>query len=82
MPTKEELMKKYKPINRHKEVPYVGSGRGFVIFSRCFLLCTRCSSQQQPRPARFLDNKNLNCIALCEGTRHTILTALTPPSKS
>lgn len=37
---------------------------------------------QQPCPARFLSNRNLNCIALCEGTLEITHTTLASSSKN
>lgn len=80
MATREEVLRKYKPINTHKEVPRVRSGMEFVRLFHFFLLDTLCLSQQQPGPTRFLSNKNLNCIALCEGTLESIFSApMSPP---
>lgn len=80
MPTKEELLRKYKPINKQKQVPSARSVMfrvGFLKFQDVFsLLYTLVLSQQRPCPARFLYNGNLSCVALCEGTPETMLMSL------
>lgn len=46
----------------------------FLLYTFFFFLQFSQQQQQQQRPDRFLNNRNLNCIALCEGTFETICT--------
>lgn len=50
---------------------------GLFFFLLCPLFLSQQQQQQQPCPPRFLYNRNLNCIALCEGLLVTMYTALT-----
>lgn len=83
MPTREELRKEYKPINRHKEVPYVGSGRGILDLLPVFLTLhallisaaatsSQVPGQQEPELHR----------SLRRYTPHNPHSTDAPPSKS
>lgn len=54
MPTREEVLRKYKPTNTHKEVPCVRSGVEFgrffplVLAGRSLLVSAAAGSDQVP----------------------------------
>ncbi len=81
LPTKEELIKKYDKINKIKQVDYHSH---FSIICQDALLFfvshpVLSLSQEQMGQARFLQNRNLNCIALCEGKFEIICTCYKRP---